>query len=108
MKHKQPRVAFVCFIQAGESGPIKIGFADNPIARMASLQTGHYQELRLLWATGGKTEGYEQHLHSRYALDRIRGEWFRPSPALLGNIAARIIKSERSKEQHERRRDPHA
>lgn len=38
----------VYFVQAGEAGPVKIGWATDPRARIADLQTGHYEPLRLI------------------------------------------------------------
>ena len=76
----------VYFIQAGLSGPIKIGVANNPKARLHTFQVGHYEELRLLAAIEG-AEPEEAALHRRFASLRIRGEWFRPARALLEEIA---------------------
>ena len=38
----------IYFIQAGEHGPVKIGVAQNPSARLAALQTGSPTPLRLM------------------------------------------------------------
>lgn len=73
----------VYFIQHGEAGEIKIGTTGgSPQGRMASLQTGAPLELRLLVSVpGGPAD--ERALHERFAEHRLRGEWFRPAPALL-------------------------
>ncbi len=71
------RGSWVYFIQAGENGPIKIGFSDNIKKRMLSLQTAHYEELRLLGAVQGADE-MESYLHRKFRRLHIRGEWFRP------------------------------
>jgi hypothetical protein len=73
---------FVYFIQAGESGPIKIGFSSDPKMRFGALQTAHHETLRLV-ATMPGTESDEAKMHKRFKKSRIRGEWFRPSHYLM-------------------------
>jgi hypothetical protein len=64
------------YVMQGDPGtPIKIGHAVNPIARLATFQTGNPQELRLLWVTPGG-EPLERAFHRRLKGSRIRGEWF--------------------------------
>ena len=74
---------FVYFIQEGAMGPIKIGYATgDPIARLLHLQMGNPTRLYLrLKLNGSKRE--EAKLHSLFAANHIRGEWFRPSDELL-------------------------
>jgi len=67
---------FVYFIQAGEGGPIKIGWAVDPRARLNELQVGCPEPLRLLMTLAGDG-GLEAQLHRRFARIRPRGEWFR-------------------------------
>ena len=67
---------FVYFIQAGKDGPIKIGYSDDPLARLEDLQTAHHEQLRLLM-TIADNGTMEMQLHERFADLRIRGEWFR-------------------------------
>lgn len=55
----------------------KIGKANNPKARMESLQTGQPMTLSLLWACDGY---YEGKLHRRFKDYRVRGEWFDLTP----------------------------
>lgn len=76
----------VYFIQAGESGPIKIGEADDVPQRLRELQTGNPEELRLLGLLAWRP-GLEVDLHCRFYLEHVRGEWFRPAPELLAFIA---------------------
>jgi hypothetical protein len=38
----------IYFIQAGETGPIKIGKANDPAQRINQFQTAHHETLRLL------------------------------------------------------------
>jgi hypothetical protein len=75
----------VYFIQAGNSGPIKIGRTKNAQQRKHHLQLATHHDLTLLaafkapfWAEG--------QLHHFYTQERIRGEWYRPSPRLLRYI----------------------
>lgn len=75
----------VYFIQA-TSGPIKIGIALDPRARLAGLQISHFEELALLAAVPGGIN-LETQLHRRFAHLRIRGEWFRDGPELRREIA---------------------
>ena len=79
---------FVYFIQAGdEDGPIKIGFADNPRARLNDLQTGHYEQLVLLGVIPCESIEEERKVQQIVAGDAIRGEWYRPTPAVLDLVA---------------------
>lgn len=66
---------FVYFVQQGESGPVKIGLANDPLRRMAELQTGNPEELSLRHVVPGKRAD-EAKLHHRFREARIRGEWF--------------------------------
>lgn len=76
----------VYFIQQGEDGPIKIGFSKNPEARLKQLQPSTPAPLRILRTIqGGRSR--EQSIHGRFQNDRLKGEWFRPTPELLEYIA---------------------
>lgn len=79
---------FVYFIQAGdEDGPIKIGFADNPRARLNDLQTGHYEQLVLLGVLPCETLEDERKIHALVDDACIRGEWHRATYAVLDLVA---------------------
>lgn len=75
----------VYFIQQGDSGAIKIGCSKNPAQRLAGLQTGHSEPLRLLTCAVG-SQDQERALHDRFAHLRVSGEWFRPAEELLSYI----------------------
>lgn len=75
-------VSSVYFIQAGVGGPIKVGVSVDPISRMAQMQTGMPETLRLLAFIPG-TRDDERKLHDRLARHRIRGEWFHPHQDVL-------------------------
>ncbi len=79
----------VYFIQAGENGPIKIGVSLDPPARLRSMQIGCPCELRLLGSIVGAWVA-ETVLHEAFNLERLRGEWFRPSPMFLEFVAVML------------------
>jgi integrase/recombinase XerC len=91
---------FVYFIAAGDPDvdgtPIKIGYATEPLSRLANLQGAHHAELRMLAVfPGGLTA--EKMLHDELASDRIRGEWFASSPrlrAILDAVKTRMAAGE--------------
>ena len=43
------RLGWVYFLETGPTSPIKIGWAKDPIKRANQLQTGHPDELILIW-----------------------------------------------------------
>ena len=68
------------FIQHQPSGLIKIGISQNPVKRLASLQTSSPDKLILLgWTVGN----LEIKLHQKYKSLRGRGEWFKPNKEML-------------------------
>lgn len=72
----------IYFIQAGEDGPIKIGYTlgtANFKHRFRMLQTGNHEKLRLRALVEGGPE-IEICLHQRFEHHRYRGEWFNPEP----------------------------
>lgn len=72
----------VYLIRAGESGPVKIGWALDPKERLVTLQCAHHERLSLikLWEVGRKAEKW---LHDRFKHLRIRNEWFVFDPSML-------------------------
>lgn len=74
----------VYFIRA-ESGPIKIGIAIDPMARLAQIQQHNHEELELLAVEPGDRDR-ERYLHDRFAKIKIRGEWFYPEKPLWDHI----------------------
>lgn len=73
----------VYFIQAGRSGPVKIGTALDLRERVIDLQCGNHEALFVLGVLLGGDRALEQELHQRFWSDWIRGEWFRRSDALI-------------------------
>lgn len=75
---------FVYFIGAG-SGPVKIGFATRPSARLSDLQTSHHEKLSLLATLRGDL-ALEKAYHKRFAAHRLSGEWFTRAPEIEAEI----------------------
>lgn len=74
----------VYFIQDAATVAIKIGFClKNPEKRLAALQTGNSNSLRLLGHIAGSSF-HEKLLHARFGRFRIKGEWF--SNAIIEHI----------------------
>ncbi len=94
---------FVYFVQLGEDGPVKIGSAVDIAKRMDQLQNGNAAPLYLrAVAPGGHAA--ERDFHKQFARDRLRGEWFQPSPALLEAMDA-VPKTEAAAVPVRKRRD---
>lgn len=73
----------IYFIQAGENGPIKIGYTEkSPYKRLNSLQVGNHEELTLIAIMPGG-ERSESELHKRFEYAHKRGEWFYPTLRLI-------------------------
>lgn len=70
---------FTYFVQGPPFSPVKIGRATDVAQRVSSLQTATPHELRILRILEGDREA---EMHERFSDDRIRGEWFRWSPAI--------------------------
>lgn len=76
----------VYLIRAGECGPVKIGFTARPLwMRLAKMQTDNHERLSVLRLLQGG-ENVEVHLHARFVSFRIRGDWFRFSDVMLGDL----------------------
>lgn len=72
----------IYFVQAGENGPVKIGYTHMPEKRLRCMQANHYETLRLIRVTPGNRYG-ERRLHLRFSHLWIRGEWFYYSDEML-------------------------
>lgn len=83
-----PKERGVYFVQGVDGGPIKIGWASKhpDEGRLMALQTGSPVVLRLLGWIRGATYRLENHLHEEFKADRLHGEWFAQSDALLDII----------------------
>jgi DNA-binding XRE family transcriptional regulator len=77
----------IYFIQAGDTEPIKIGYAARVGSRVRELQTSHSETLRVLAVMDGDRR-FEAQIHEKFASLRTRGEWFMPGPDLVAFIAS--------------------
>lgn len=73
----------IYFIQQGQDGPVKIGMSRQPFQRLEALQAANPDQLYLIAIVTATFDCSETRLHKQFAKDRIRGEWFAPSSALL-------------------------
>lgn len=65
----------VYFIQHGDYGPVKIGWAVDPEQRRRELQTGNPERLHIRVLIPGDRV-LEKELHRRFVDWHIQGEWF--------------------------------
>src|ERR1700760_393734 len=75
----------VYIIRCGVSGPVKIGHASNPQQRLADLQVGSWEILRIIRLFKGSFPE-EAALHAKFSDLYIRGEWFHFSRLMMGNV----------------------
>lgn len=75
----------VYMIQAGENGPVKIGYSAEPDRRLMELQVAHWISLTLIRLLEGG-EADEGVLHLRFNHLRLRGDWHSYSRELLGDV----------------------
>lgn len=83
---REPPGPRVYFVQARDGGAIKIGHTIDLEQRFRALQTGSPVDLVLLGSVEGDGK-LEKELHYDLRADRVRGEWFRPSEAVLARMA---------------------
>jgi hypothetical protein len=83
----QPRAkGTVYFVQYWDA--VKIGWTSNLPQRLLHLQAGLPEKLTLAFSMPGDIL-LERSLHTRFSSDRLHGEWFRFSRAILEWIEAR-------------------
>jgi hypothetical protein len=86
MPPQQATPQSVYFIQPGEIQVVKIGICTgSPGQRMASLQTGCWEKLRILGTLDGGRP-LELELHHKFHNHHIRGEWFRLDADIVAYI----------------------
>ena len=88
----------VYFIQAGDDGPIKIGWAESVARRRSQLQVQTYLKLSVRAMIDGD-QGVEKRLHDRFKRHLIRGEWFKPE--ILDEIALHPLSAKSRKAVNE-------
>ena len=69
-------------MQAGDDGPVKVGRANDPIRRMAVLQSGCAQRINLRAVLPGRGSE-ERAVHEAFRHLRLHGEWFTPASAIF-------------------------
>lgn len=83
--HYQKGQGYVYVINCKGTDFYKIGMSKKrPLSRVSSMQTGCPFELDMIHM--GVCDHYsllEKELHKRYAKHKVRGEWFKLTPALL-------------------------
>jgi len=85
----------IYFIKAVDGDAVKIGYCkSDPQRRRQALQTGHPARLELIAVIEGPDAGRlgEAAWHSRFAADRLQGEWFRWSPELRRAVLPYLTK----------------
>lgn len=83
-RNKQERLAGV-YVVGTDEGPrrFKIGYASKVTERLAGLRGQSPIRLRLLAFIPNRTRRMEFGLHRVFRAQRVHGEWFEESPALL-------------------------
>ncbi|QTH19613.1 GIY-YIG nuclease family protein [Rhizorhabdus wittichii] len=77
----QPYVYFI-----GERrGPVKIGTSNDVMRRLCDMQVSYPRRLSVLAVTPGGAD-IERMYHQHFAGDRMSGEWFRRTPALMAEM----------------------
>jgi len=77
--------SYVYIIHCKDLSTIKIGYSDNPFARLSQLQMGNSSELSIVSVfKGGRQE--EAELHERFELSSVRGEWFSVDDNLVSDL----------------------
>src|ERR1700674_1445846 len=73
----------IYFVREGTKGPIKIGSTNGLLStRINTLQTSNSRTLTCI-ATMDGTLATERVLREQFKVHWMRGEWFRPVPALI-------------------------
>lgn len=67
-----------------QGSPVKIGISEDPVRRIATIQSSHYEELRFhrfWWLPGvAVATRIEAAFKQNHAAENIRGEWFDMTP----------------------------
>lgn len=79
----------VYFVEAGDSGKVKIGTSMHLRKRIHELQGGSHEPLRLLLSIEGG-HSVESEVHKLYKAERVGREWFSKSGALAQFIDTSI------------------
>ena len=99
----------VYFVGQAEAGPVKIGFTTELPNRLRGLQNSCPVPIKLLAAVHGD-RARELEYHRQFKADRLHGEWFTRSEAIIAELVEiRWVKPlveniHRFAERNERRR----
>lgn len=97
---------FIYFIQMGEMGPIKIGYAKDHQKRLAGIKTASPFKINLLYATPGSLQD-EQMIHRQLRKNHfdlwLKGEWYHPGKVIFKTIDEFKKWDERDAEHLERK-----
>jgi hypothetical protein len=84
---RKPPVGHIVYFVGGETGPVKIGWTQQPIkARLVCIQNGSPVKLHVL-ATAPAFRQQERMYHKQFAAYRLHGEWFERCPDIEAEIA---------------------
>jgi hypothetical protein len=83
--HAGSQQPVVYFVQVGDL--VKIGTTTSLPKRLADLQANAQERARVLLALPGSYLE-EKSIHKQFKADRVRGEWFTPSPAMQEFVRA--------------------
>ena len=72
-------------IQGESGGPMKIGYTKDLQKRIATLQTGYPDNLKVVLTFPGSLK-IEQKIHNDLTQYRMRGEWFKPEQYVFNRI----------------------
>lgn len=82
IKFKMPPPSHIVYFVGGETGPVKIGWTQQPIKeRLKCIQSGSPVKLRVL-ATANRHRIGERQYHRQFAQYRLHGEWFERTPEI--------------------------
>lgn len=84
-EYKKFRNNQLVYFIGSATGPIKIGIAIDPEARLKGLQTASPEKLYILTTCSGGLK-QEQAYHNRFSKHRLEGEWFERHPDILAEI----------------------
>lgn len=77
----------IYYIACTATERLKIGYTQGePEVRLKQLQTGSAADLRLMACHSGTLDD-ERQLHTKFASQRLRGEWFEMSEDLLEHLS---------------------
>ena len=80
----------IYFVQQGNDGPVKIGYAAIVENRIRHLQVSSPYPLILLASSPGSTID-EKKIHAILKKHRLNGEWFEPHPEVFDFIKTQAI-----------------